>query len=270
MKKQSAFCLALLASTASIAQVAFTNVSIPGASGIQGAVDMNNDGRDDAVMPGSASFRVAYQGNGAVYSTTTFPTTNADNTASWSFAVGDWDSNGYRDLLYGGGSGATFMTANFDGTAYTEFSPAQYIFSQRTNFVDLNNDGHLDAFVCHDVDANVSFMNNGAGQLVHTQGGYGSTCGNYGSIFTDINNDGAMDLFVAKCGCDPADLMMLNNGDGSFNNIAIAQGLADSHQSWSSAGAISITMATWMCSSAAAAAVATSSCATMARATSPT
>lgn len=215
--------------------VLFTTVAVPGIGGVMGAVDMNDDGIDDLVAPGYSSFSVAYQGAGAAYSTTTFPTSNAVNTASWSFAVGDWDSNGHRDLLYGGGSGATFMTANADGSAYTQFSPPQYIFCQRTNFVDLNNDGHLDAFSCHDVDANVAFINNGAGQLVHTQGGYGTTCGNYGSIFTDIDNDGYMDLFVAKCGCDPTDLLMLNNGTGSFTNVAPSLGLADGHQSWSSA-----------------------------------
>jgi hypothetical protein len=227
------FVLALLPLSAA-AQITFTNISIPGATGIQGAVDMNDDGKDDAVMPGSSSFKVAYQGAGT-FNVVTFPTTNADNTASWSFAIGDWDSNGYRDLLYGGGSGATFMTANASGTAYTEWSPPNYIFCQRTNFVDINNDGHLDAFSCHDVDANVAFINNGSGALVHTQGGYGTTCGNYGSIFTDADNDGDMDLFVAKCGCDPTDLLMLNNGSGVFSNIAPSQGLADGHQSWSSA-----------------------------------
>ncbi len=215
--------------------VLFSNTVVPGVSGVQGAVDMNDDGKDDLVSPGYTSFNVAHQGDAGAYSVTTFPTTNAVNTASWSFAVGDWDSNGHRDLLYGGGSGATFMTANSDGTAYTQFSPPQYIFCQRTNFVDLNNDGHLDAFSCHDVDANVAFLNNGSGQLVHTQGGYGTTCGNYGSIFTDIDNDGSMDLFVAKCGCDPTDLLMLNNGTGGFSNVAPSLGLADGHQSWSSA-----------------------------------
>jgi hypothetical protein len=70
---------------------------------------------------------------------------------------------------------------------------------------------------------------------VFTQGGYGTTCGNYGSIFTDIDNNGSMDLFVAKCGCDPEDLLMLNNGTGAFANTAPALGLADGHQSWSSA-----------------------------------
>ncbi|MBK6831360.1 MAG: VCBS repeat-containing protein [Flavobacteriales bacterium] len=217
--------------------VVFTNTTIVGAGGIMGAVDMNNDGRDDAVMPGYTSFNIGYQYDMAAYAIANFPTTPAANTASWSFAVGDWDSNGHRDLLYGGGSGATFMNANATGSAYTQTTFPQYIFCQRTNFVDLNNDGNLDAFSCHDVDANVGFLNDGNGNLVFTQGGYGTTCGNYGSIFTDMNNDGSQDLFVAKCGCDPNDLMMPNNGTGMFTNVAVAQGLSDGHQSWSSAWA---------------------------------
>ncbi|MFN3874946.1 MAG: FG-GAP repeat domain-containing protein, partial [Flavobacteriales bacterium] len=231
----SPFTFSIEAATPSADGVVFTSVNVPGISSIQGAVDMNDDGMDDLVAPGYTSFSVAYQGTNGAFSVVSQPTPPADNTASWSFAVGDWDSNGRRDLLYGGGSGATFMTANADGTAYTEFSPPQYIFSQRTNFVDLNNDGLLDAFVCHDVDANVAFINTGNSSLSYTQGGYGSTCGNYGSIFTDIDNDCDMDLFVAKCGCDPQDLLMLNNGSGAFTDIAPGQGLADGHQSWSSA-----------------------------------
>jgi hypothetical protein len=215
--------------------VLFSTVTVPGIGNVRGAVDMNDDGKDDLVTPGSTAFNVGYQGEVGAFDITVFPTTTAVNTASWSFAVGDWDSNGHRDLLYGGGSGATFMTANADGSAYTQFSPTQYIFCQRTNFVDLNNDGNLDAFSCHDVDANVAFINDGAGQLVFAQGGYGTTCGNYGSIFTDIDNNGSMDLFVAKCGCDPEDLLMLNNGTGVFTDNAPALGLDDGHQSWSSA-----------------------------------
>jgi hypothetical protein len=231
----SAFTFSVLESWVPENAVVFSNTGVPGVSGVQGAVDMNDDGKDDMVSPGYSSFNVAYQGAAGAYSITNFPTTQAANTASWSFSVGDWDSNGHRDLLYGGGSGATFMTANGDGTAYTQFSPPQYIFCQRTNFVDLNNDGLLDAFSCHDVAPNVAFINNGAGQLVFNQGDYGTTCGNYGSIFTDIDNDGVVDLFVAKCGCDPADLLMLNSGTGTFTNVAPSLGLADGHQSWSSA-----------------------------------
>ena len=215
--------------------VVFVNTPVPGISNIYGAVDMNNDGMDDLVSPGATAATMAYQQADASYVIAALPHQQADNMASWSFAVGDWDSNGHRDLLYGGGSGATFMRANGTGTSFLEISFPQYIFSQRTNFVDLNNDGHLDAFVCHDVDANVAFLNDGAGNLSFNQGGYGETCGNYGSIFTDIDNDGDQDLFVAKCGCDPADLLMPNNGTGAFTNVAPSLGLNDGHQSWSSA-----------------------------------
>jgi hypothetical protein len=159
----------------------------------------------------------------------------ADNTPSWSICAGDLDNNGYNDLMYGGGGGATFMMANAGGTAYTEVSFPQYIFCQRTNMVDLNSDGALDAFSCHDVDANVYFQNDGFGTLTFHQGGLGETCGNYGSIWIDFDNDHDMDLFVAKCGCDPVDILYRNNGDGTFTNIAGALGFADSHQSWSSA-----------------------------------
>lgn len=216
-------------------QVTFTSTSIPGAGGIMGVVDMNNDGRDDAVSPGYTSFLISHQLPGTGFTTTTYATTPATNTASWSFAIGDFDDNSHRDLLYGGGSGATFMKADATGTAYTQVTFPQYIFCQRTNFVDVNNDGNLDAFSCHDVDANVAFLNDGNGNLTFNQGGYGTTCGNYGSIWTDYDNDGLVDLFVAKCGCDPNDLLMHNNSNGQFLNVAPALGLSDSHQSWSSA-----------------------------------
>jgi hypothetical protein len=138
-------------------------------------------------------------------------------------------------MLYGGSSGATFMFANATGTGFTEFSPPDYIFCQRTNFVDINADGALDAFVCHDVDSNVTFLNDGSGNLTFDQGGFGTTCGNYGSIWVDYDNDHDVDCFVAKCGCDPVDLFLRNDGGLNYASIAGSMGFADNHQSWSSA-----------------------------------
>ena len=164
-----------------------------------------------------------------------YQTAYADYPASWSLCIGDLDGNGYNDLLYGGGYGVTFMMAADGGEAFVERSGPEYVFSQRSNMVDINNDGHLDAFVCHDVAPNVYYMNDGNGNLQFTQGGLGYSCGNYGSIWTDYDNDGDMDCFVAKCGCDPVDLLMRNEGNGSFSQLGPALGFADGHQSWSSA-----------------------------------
>ncbi len=215
--------------------VTFSATFIPGLSGGDCVVDMNGDHLDDVVRANSTNINIQYQLAGGGFNSVNIPTSQADHSPSWSIVAGDIDGNGYNDLMYGGGQGVTFMMANATGTAFTEVSYAQYIFSQRTNMIDINNDGHLDAFVCHDVDANVAFYNDGEGNLTFVQGGLGETCGNYGSIWVDYDNDGDMDMFVAKCGCDPTDLLMRNNGDGTFTNVAPQLGMSDSHQSWSSA-----------------------------------
>jgi hypothetical protein len=200
-------------------------------------VDMNNDGLDDVVDVGPTTIRVNYQQTGGGFLPTSYTTTAADHPASWSICAGDLDGNGHNDLMYGASDGVTFMLASADGSAFTELSFAEYIFCQRTNLVDINNDGHLDAFSCHDIDANVYFLNDGAGNFSFNQGGLGEDCGNYGSVWTDIDNDHDLDLFVAKCGCDPVDICYRNNGDGTFTNAAAPLGFADSQQSWSSAWA---------------------------------
>ncbi len=224
--------------------ISFTNQAVSTSGNAYAAVDMNNDGYDDIVSVTATNIRVHYQQPDGTFNMVDYVTTSADYTASWSMAAGDIDGNGFLDLLYGGGSGVTFMVANADGTGFTEVSGPQYVFSQRSNFVDINNDGNLDAFVCHDVQPNVYYINDGTGQLSYIQGGLGNTPdgGNYGSIWIDYNNDHKIDLFIAKCrgsNQSPAsvDQMHQNNGDGTYTDVAAPLGLADFHLSWSSAWA---------------------------------
>lgn len=217
--------------------VSFTAQSIVASGLAYCVVDMNNDGLDDVVDVGPTTIRVNYQQQGGGFVPTSYTTTAADHPASWSICAGDLDGNGWNDLMYGAGDGVTFMLASADGSAFTELSFAQYVFCQRTNMVDIDNDGNLDAFSCHDVAANVYFLNDGAGNFSYHQGGLGEDCGNYGSVWTDIDNDHDLDLFVAKCGCDPVDICYRNNGDGTFTNVAAPLGFGDSQQSWSSAWA---------------------------------
>ena len=142
------------------------------------------------------------------------------------------------------------MLASDDGLSFDnmlESDPGFYLFSQRTNFVDINNDGNLDAFVCHDVQPNVYFLNNGEGGFTFHQGGLGDhpNGGNYGSIWVDYDNDGDPDLFIAKCrgGGSTAGINELhrNDGNGVFTTIASAEhpenNMSDILQTWSSAWA---------------------------------
>lgn len=213
-------------------------------------VDMNGDRKDDIAGVSANYLRIHYQGTGGTFTNTDFPIANTSNMPSWSLAAGDYNKDGYNDLILGGGSAVTFWKSNSTGTAYTNETFSQYVFCQRTNFVDLNNDGNLDAFSCHDVDPNVYFMNNGLGVLTFYQSGItpGATTmgihpegGNYGSIFVDYDNDGDQDLFIAKCrgGAGTAKFNELhkNNGNGTFADVSVAANLYDPIQTWSSAWA---------------------------------
>lgn len=222
--------------------VAFTPVGINTLTGTTMAlVDMNGDFLDDIVSVSATNIQVHQQNTNAPFTINNYATTSAQNTPSWSLSIGDFNADGYNDLLYGGGSGVTFMKSNGLGTGYTQVSGPEYVFSQRSNFVDLNNDGHLDAFVCHDVAPNVYYLNDGNGNLSFNQGGLGDhpNGGNYGSIWVDYNNDRLPDLFIAKCrgGAGTAKINELhrNNGDGTFTNVSTPANMADPIQTWSSA-----------------------------------
>lgn len=256
-----AFCLEIMNITPPPpAPVSFSSQSFSSLGSPQinwAVVDMNGDYLDDIVTVRTTSnttINIQYQNSGGGFTSVDITTPAPDYSPSWSLAAADYDKNGYTDLLYGGGSGVTFMKAEInsenlnngnpfdDVTSFEEVSGNQYVFSQRSNFVDINNDGHLDAFVCHDVDPNVYYINDGAGNLTFNQGGLGDheDGGDYGSIWIDYDNDGHLDLFIAKCkGSNiPSariNQMYRNNGDGTFTEVAASIGLDDSTQTWSSA-----------------------------------
>ncbi|PQB05416.1 FG-GAP-like repeat-containing protein [Aureitalea marina] len=226
-------------------EVSFTIEEI-GTTGVaeRALVDMNGDHLDDIVGVNTSLIKIFYQKAEGGFDEVEIATSAADNFPSWSLGAADYDGNGYTDLLYGGGNGVTFMRANDDGTAFTEISYPQFVFSQRSNFVDINMDGNLDAFVCHDVEPNVYYINDGSGELTYIQGGLGdfATGGNYGSVWVDYDNDRDMDLFIAKCNAGGGgsearrtNQMHTNNGDGTYTENAADLVLDDPMQTWSSA-----------------------------------
>jgi len=220
-----------------VTEFSFIPTAIATNGTVYGAVDMTGDQLDDVVGVSATNVNINKQLASGGFTVQNITTSPADWPATWSMAAGDLNGDGYNDLEYGNGQGVTFMLSANGGTAFTEQSGPEYVFSQRTNMVDINNDGHLDGFVCHDVQANVYYINDGNGNLTFNQGGLGETCGNYGAVWIDYDGDHDIDMFTAKCGCDPVDILYRNNGDGTFTNVAPALALNDSHSSWSSAWA---------------------------------
>lgn len=207
-------------------------------------VDMNNDYKDDIVGVSANNLKIHYQTTPGNFSVSSYAVTGTSDMPTWSLAAGDYNRDGYNDLVLGSGSGLSFWQSNATGTGYTNINPSEYIFCQRTNFVDINNDGHLDAFSCHDVAPNVYYLNDATSNFTHYQSGVTvgsynlgtlSSGGNYASIWTDYDNDGDVDLFISKCSGPPCELHR-NDGNGVFTDIsAIAQINTTPVQSWSSA-----------------------------------
>ncbi|MGB3607980.1 MAG: FG-GAP-like repeat-containing protein [Psychroserpens sp.] len=232
-----------------IARVNFIQQSFPVANYDLAVVDMNGDHLDDIVGGGSNSVEIHFQQSTGGFNEVIAPVSSGvvNFLPTWSMAAADYDGNGYTDLLFGNGSGVSFLRANENGTAFTGVSGPDYVFSQRSNFADINNDGHLDAFVCHDVAPNVYYINDGSGNFEFFQSGVTANApfnlgdypsgGDYGSIWIDYDNDRDLDMFIAKCGGEEArrrNQMLTNNGDGTYSENANIIGLSDPMQTWSS------------------------------------
>ena len=241
--------------------IGFSSVNLNTGGTFRAVVDMNNDFLDDIVSivtrtvtpPEPDTPYNVYDVNIQQQQVFGGFTSNdymvsATYSASWSLAAGDINNDGYNDLVFGNGSGVNIVRAENNGTSYTVDTATGGIFTQRTNFVDINSDGHLDVFVCHDVAPNVYYINDENNKLTYYQGsdpngvpeGLGTypSGGNYGSVWVDYDNDRDIDMFMAKCGGSDArrtNQLFRNNGNSSFTEVGVVSGLADVIQTWSAA-----------------------------------
>ena len=205
-------------------------------------VDMNGDHVDDIVGVSSNNLRVHYQGAGGTFTITDYPIAGTSNMPGWSMAAGDFNRDGQTDLILGSGQGVSIWKST--GTGYTSITPGDYIFCQRTNFADLNNDGNLDIFSCHDIAPNCYYLNAGgtSNNLTFYQSNttpgamnFGTIGGNYSTLFTDFDNDGDVDVFISKCSGPPCELHR-NDGNGVYTDISAIAGInVTPIQTWSSA-----------------------------------
>ncbi len=222
-----------------------------------GVADMNNDGLDDIVRLGDTQFlEVEYQQPDGSFELYDYGSIDG---SSWSLSLGDVNNDGFVDIFTGGAyDGLKVITASADGTEFstvvletppdTPGFPPPGVFLQCSNFADIDNDGALDIFACHDDGLAAPYQNDGTGDYSYDVGliSAASTIpsdnsGNYGSIWSDYDNDGDVDLYIAKCRLgvnDPlsgqrTNLLFRNDGDGNWTEVAESAGLRPLAQSWS-------------------------------------
>ena len=161
-------------------------------------------------------------------------------------AAADYDSDGDLDIylandtdqniLYRNDGDMTFMNTNHpDARSRT----GDIRGGMGIAWGDYDNDGALDLFVTNWLDENnVLYRNKGDGTFTDVsahsgvfESGLGKTC--WGTVFFDVDNDTDLDLFFSAGHIDPAsweehgqpDVLLRNNGDGTFTDISEQAGL---------------------------------------------
>jgi hypothetical protein len=152
-------------------------------------------------------------------------------------AWGDYDNDGRPDLFVtlGAERGAsagqkTDQLYHNDGQlSFTDVTANAGVANafgrgRSVNWVDVDNDGHLDLFVKNHQSPNVLYRNNGDGTFtdVAPAAGLAAAPGTVSS-WADYDRDGRMDLLItAPTGPDQ---LWRNNGDGTFTEVTVPAGL---------------------------------------------
>ncbi len=175
---------------------------------------------------------------------------------SMGVAVGDYDNDGFADILVTGYGGNVLYHNNGNGT-FTDVTDKAGVrgagWSVSAGFFDYNNDGRLDIFVtryldwtfdtnincgdrvpgyrayCHPKNfqpvSSVLYRNNGNGTFtdVSKESGIAAEKGKgLGVAFADYDNDGWVDVFVANDSV--RSFLFHNNGNGTFTEIGLTSG----------------------------------------------
>jgi len=159
-------------------------------------------------------------------------------------AIGDYDNDGRPDIFVVSKTESCRLFRNLGNWKFEDVTEkagvadhgaAARIWKQGATFVDVNNDGLLDIYVCRFNAPNLLYINQGDGTFKEEAHAYGLDVNDASvmAYFCDYDRDGWLDVFIQTNVLDAAthpegqrDYLFHNNRNGTFTNVTDRAGVA--------------------------------------------
>jgi len=201
-------------------------ISVPGLGSGTAWGDFDGDGDMDLLVSKSGyPYNVhLYRNDGTIFTNVT--ATSGLGSEARNFAVGDYDNDGLDDVAFiSFGYAETRLYHNSGGMQFTDVSATAGIYgtySWRCSWVDYDDDGLLDLYLCGTT--SFLFRNLGNGTFEEQTASAGMQTGGRSCSWLDYDNDGDEDCYVGRTSTN---LLYRNNGNGTFTEVAAAAGVND-------------------------------------------
>jgi enediyne biosynthesis protein E4 len=163
-------------------------------------------------------------------------------------AIGDYDGDGRPDLFVVSKTEGYRLFRNLGGYKFEDVTEkagvggTPGVWTQGATFVDINNNGLLDIYVCRFNAPNLLYVNQGDGTFKEMAHAYGLDVKDSSVMasFCDYDRDGRLDVYIATSVLDASKhphgqrgYLFHNNGDGTFTDVTGRAGIAGEGQSHS-------------------------------------
>src|SRR5271169_5451428 len=160
-----------------------------------------------------------------------------DGSIGTGVAIGDYDGDGRPDIFVVSKTESCRLFRNLGNWRFEDVTEkagvgdkgdAARIWKQGATFVDINNDGLLDLYVCRFNAPNLLYVNQGDGTFREEAAARGLAVKDSSvmAAFCDYDRDGFLDVFIQTNLLDAEahpsgqkDYLFHNNGDGTFRDV---------------------------------------------------
>ena len=163
-------------------------------------------------------------------------------------AIGDYDGDGRPDIYVVSKTEGCRLFRNLGGYKFEDVTEKAGVgaepgvWNQGAAFVDINNNGRLDIYVCRTNAPNLLYINQGDGTFKEMAHAYGLDVRDSSvmAAFCDYDRDGYLDLYIATNVLDvpthpngQRGYLFHNNRNGTFTNVTDTAGIGGESQSHS-------------------------------------